>query len=233
MFWWSHERTLEWLMAQGATRSADAGWSWVGSPDPLSNNDLAHELVDVALEDPSLSPSDRLQLGFGLLDLLDDYAVAMYLTWEFTGVDASHRDELDLVWDYCREILERPEESESVPYWLWVEWFEDLKTVRTAFERVAASWDQTGISPAGDRRIDRVLRVSGPVPWDVKEPVYRAALARPDLHPALLEALRGSFHDLYGKIDSAVALELIQQFHLNKELKSEARSLATAIRGSR
>lgn len=196
----------------------------------MTSNELAHELTEAALDDLSLAPGDRLMLGFGLLDLLDDYAVALYLLGEFVGVDAPHPNELTIVWRYCREVLERCAEPITVSHWLWADWFESPDTVLTAFSSVSVGWDDANAGEETIRRIDRVLRISGPVPWDVKLPMYRNALNRPVLWAALLDGLRGSFHDVYGSIDGDDALVMTERLAADPALAREANSLARAIR---
>jgi hypothetical protein len=209
MFWWPPERVREWLKEHGATQSGDGSWTSGGES---SADDVIHDLVPAALADANLAPDDRINLGFGLLDLLEAYGVAMYLRWEFTGRDATHADELDLVWEFCRELLERESSASAVEYWLWVDWFEDPDTSVTGFEQVTRGSTQLTPETCPDdpvlRRVDRVLRNSGPVPWAAKAPTLELAVKVPSLREAARQALANSERDYYGQIDIAEAAKL-------------------------
>lgn len=119
--------------------------------------------------------------------------------------------------------LEAPEQAEPVTYSLWVDWFEDRATVEVAFAEVLGN-DVEELQArdrlhemARDplfRRAKRVLEISGPVPWSIKHPVYQAAAAVPDLHPALFKGLLSSYHDFYGNLEPHAAHTLLQQLDL-------------------
>lgn len=228
MFWWSQERTVEWLAARGIARAGDDAWTIASSEQSLTDDDLAHEL-GWAPGDPDLNPEDRLMLWFGLLDLLDNYASAMYLAWEFNGVKAAFADRLPLVWEFCREVLERPEKPSGVPYWLWVDWFEDPVTSTLAFTSVVGV---VSSAPADLRRVDRVLRVSGPVPWETKRPLFEKSIAFAELHAAVLEGLQGSVRDVYGQVDPDGAIAILNRLRLNGLSEELAVELTARVKPS-
>lgn len=227
MFWWTEARTREWLESRGVVASGDDAWSSPWSDHPVTDDELAHHLA-WAPEDPDLGSEDRL-MWFGLLDLLDNYAAAMYLAWEFTGADAEFAGRLDLVWDFCREVLERTEETSGVPYWLWVDWFEDPATSALAFTSVVGA---VSSSPGDLRRVDRVVRVSGPVAWPAKIPIYYQALAFPQLHDAVLEGLMGSVRDVYGQVDVDSPVSLLSRLNVSGDGAELAAQLKSEL-GSR
>jgi hypothetical protein len=209
-FWWTGEQVVDWLARRGAIRQPGGLWTLRDLDGSLATNDLLHEIMDDALEDPDLSSNERLALGFGLLDEFDDYAAAMYLGFEFDGPDADHVDQIDLVWEFCRDVLERPDESEAVPYWLWVEWFEDPAWSSIAFAAVRGSLPaRLAVDSADLRRLDRILRISGPVAWAEKRPLLDYAVQRPVLHSAAREAIAAAERDLYGQIDQGEAATLL------------------------
>jgi len=214
MFWWGSDQVLGWLSDNDAKQSPKGQWA-LGARSELTSNELIHEVIDHALTDPALDPDERLCLGFGMLDHFDDYAVAMYLAWEFTGVNAAHAHRLDLLWIFCREVLERENESEAVGYWLWVDWFEDIATSVSSFHEMVVGAGrltlESGLDQQARRRIDRVLRLSGPVPWETKEPVFEAAVRDPQLHEALRVAISAARQDVYGQLNVSAAARLLSQ----------------------
>lgn len=48
----------------------------------------------------------------------------------------------------------------------------------------------------------------------MKEPTYRTVVRLPVLHPALFHGLRASYHDLYGDLEPAAALGLLDRLSL-------------------
>ncbi|MCX4717024.1 hypothetical protein OG818_14565 [Streptomyces virginiae] len=208
------EAARHWLAEQGVAQVHD-GWVRHEQPDVLlTANDVAHTWAgDVFAED--LDAAGRLRLAFGLLDLLDEY----WVTCAIRLADDSSEGPLpaDLLWDGYRRRLEADKEVEAVTYSLWVDWFEDHATSATAFAEVLGNDIEhvvTDPSQAPLRRARRVLECSGPVPWSVKEPTYRTALRLPALHPALFRGLRASFHDVYGDLNPAAALALLDRLDL-------------------
>ncbi|MCS7483343.1 hypothetical protein ACFFQW_36985 [Umezawaea endophytica] len=197
----------DWLVGRGVTGSGDV-WSCDG--EGCSANEVAHEWTDKVLEDPSLDVVGRVRVALGLLDLLDQYAVAMYLKTTPLPPEAEV-----VFWAAYRRRLEAPESAEPVTYSLWVDWFEDPATVDTAFAEVVVGLDELAEGPL--RRARRVLVVSGPVPWRLKRDLYRRAASTPVLHEALFHGLRGSLHDVYGDLDRDEALGLLAEVDLPGE----------------
>ncbi|MBU3067448.1 hypothetical protein KO481_38740 [Nocardia sp. NEAU-G5] len=201
------EEARRWLAAEGVVQVDED--VWLAESRQLSPNDVAHEWAGAMLGDPDLDESGRLRLGFGLLDLVDEY----WVTCEIGFLIAHTTDPLvhQVLWREYRSRLEAPEATEAIDYSLWVHWFEDRTTVETAFAQVLG--DDTGKLHSGDaallRRAQRVLEISGPVPWTLKEPVYLTAVEVPELQRALFRGLLTSYHDVYGDLEPEPALRLL------------------------
>ncbi|CCA60717.1 MULTISPECIES: hypothetical protein [Streptomyces] len=203
-----------WLADQGV-RQVRGGWVTDEEPEELlTASQVAHSLAgDVFAED--LDAADQVRLAFGLLDLLDTY----WVTCEIRFADESAEGPLPagVLWDGYRQRLEAEREVEAVTYSLWVDWFEDHTTSASAFAEVLGNdIDRVVAEPSEAllRRARRVLECSGPVRWAVKEPAYRTALRLPALHSALFRGVRASFHDLYGDLEPAAALALLDRLEL-------------------
>jgi hypothetical protein len=225
-----------WLAEQGVTRLG-AG-RWLSQGNECSARELAHQWVEDALID-DLPPADLLRRGFGLLDLLDQY----WVTFEIGCFLADEPDPAirAAFWAGYRERLEREEPVEQVLYSLWVDWFEDRTTSDEAFREMLAddvrelrSRNRLADLAAGPlhRRAARVLENSGPVPWLSKHDVYQAAATVPALHQSVFRGLLTGYHDVYGDLDPAAALTLLDQLnlpvehfaHLRAVLKTGARN---------
>lgn len=207
-------RARRWLADQGVSQVRD-GWLSTEVPDVLlTAGQVAHSWAgDVFAED--VQATDQVRLAFGLLDLLDEYWVTCEI--RFANKSAEGPLPADVLWDGYRQRLEAARDAEALTYSLWVDWFEDRDTAATAFAEVLGNdIDQVVAEPSEAllRRARRVLECSGPVPWPVKEPTYRTSVRLPALHPALFKGLRASYHDVYGDLEPAAALALLDQLDL-------------------
>lgn len=219
-----------WLADQGVIQVRDG---WVSDKKPgllLTANQVAHSWAgDVFAED--LDAADQLRLTFGLLDLLGDYWVTCEIRFANEGAEGALP--VDVLWDGYRERLEADRDVEAVTYSLWVDWFEDHTTSATAFAEVLGNdIDRVVVERSEDllRRARRVLECSGPVRWTVKEPTYRTAVRVPALHSALFQGILASFHDVYGDLEPAAALALLDQLDLpaNTQHLAELRHVLAA-----
>ncbi|MFE5620975.1 hypothetical protein ACFQ8S_02765 [Streptomyces virginiae] len=210
----AEEAARRWLAAQGVSQVGD-GWVSDEKPDTsLTANQVAHSWAgDVFAED--LDAADQVRLAFGLLDLLDEYWVTCEI--RFANDDAEGPLPADVLWDGYRRRLEADRDAEAVTYSLWVDWFEDHATSATAFAEVLGNDIGQVVDERSEallRRARRVLECSGPVRWTVKELTYRTAMRLPALHSAVFRGLLTSFHDVYGDLEPAAALALLDQLDL-------------------
>ncbi|UQU63308.1 hypothetical protein COUCH_30500 [Couchioplanes caeruleus] len=224
------DQALRWLAEQGVTPLVAGRWR-------QSTNDLAHEWAAALLDDDRLTPQQRLRSGLGLLDLLDEYWVTVELRW-FVAEQADPAITAAF-WAACRQRLEAVEASEQLQYSLWVDWFEDQESSATAFAAVLGddvrSRSDLRVLATGPlhRRAARVLELSGPVRWADKHDVYEAVAAVPELHPALFKGLRASYHDVYGDLEKAAALVLLNRLDLPPETEHLAELRAVLKTGAR
>ncbi|MGW6706437.1 alpha/beta fold hydrolase [Streptomyces sp. NPDC054956] len=208
------ELARRWLATAGVTRTGEDAWT-DDEGGRLTSNEVAHAWAGPAVTDDSLDVEARLRLGFGLVDLLGDYWVTVEIGFAVRG--AEDPTTARALWNGYRSRLEAPEMPEAITYSLWVDWFEKRDTSERAFAEVLGR-DIGQLLPGAPegllRRARRVLECSGPVPWQAKAPVYRTASALPELHPALLRALLSSYHDIYGNLEPAPALALLDTLAL-------------------
>ncbi len=206
------EEARRWLAAQGVTQLDDG--AWLSDNERLSSNDVAQRWSNEFLNDPDFDACDLLRLGLGFVDLLDDYYVTMeigFMLQDYRDEPRVHEALMEVLWQECRTRLEAPRIAETILHWLWVDWFEDIDTVETAFAQTLGNDIGNLRSPSEAllRRAQRVLENSGPVPWAMKEPVYQVAIEMPELHVALFRGLLTSYGDIYGRIELEPALGLL------------------------
>ncbi|WP_405451441.1 alpha/beta fold hydrolase [Streptomyces erythrochromogenes] len=219
-----------WLAGRGVVRTDGDTWTdGLSEEGRLTSNEVAHAWAEAALGDESLGPEQRLRLGFGLVDLLDEYWVTVRIG---SAVEAAaDPDVTRALWNGYRSRLAAPPAAEAITYSLWVDWFEDRATAETAFHEVLGK-DVDLLRPDAPepllRRAGRVLESCGPVPWRTKEPVYRAAAGVPALREAVFRGILRSHHDVYGDLDPAPALAVLALLDLPEDTEHLA-GLRTAL----
>lgn len=167
---------------------------------------VAFDLADHTWTAPGLSDLERLALALALYRDLPSYAVLMWGTSAYRGFG---REARTAFWASYRELLCDADDrlADPVAYSLWCDYFEDARTVDEAWR---------GLDPdtLPDRGLERLLDMSGPVPWALKERLYRRLVRKARWHPAIFRSLLYSRHDVYGQIDSAKALSLLDRLSL-------------------
>ncbi|WP_249998889.1 hypothetical protein [Actinoplanes sp. M2I2] len=232
------QEALRWLAERGVI-PVETG-RWRQGDVEQTTSELAHEWAAEALTDDRLTPEERLRIGFGLLDLLDEYWVTRELGWFV----AEHDDPalVEAFWAACRQRLEAVDPCEPLSYSLWVDWFEDRGTAESAFSAVLGH-DIRALRAGSDlsaltagrihRRSVRILECSGPVPWASKSDVYEVVAAVPELWPALFKGLLSSYHDLYGDLEPTAALALLDRLQLPPDTEHLATLRAVLQTGAR
>ena len=169
-------------------------------PDPK----LPHE-VSPAVWDTPLPPIEQIALFFQLYDDLPSYAMLMYATHVYPDFGERSRD---LWWSECfKRVSDGGDEvREPILYALWCDYFENPALVEEVWKRACAHDDV--------HVVEGILRVSGPVPWPLKAPLYEAAAKDAAWHMPLLEGLAGSAFNAFGDIDPAAARQLLARMHL-------------------
>ena len=180
-----------------ATRTASGEDEWDDDLEQVLF-DLGWELWEVRRE--RLSVEERLALTRSL------YARAP--AWTFLSHAFQHYRELSEegrkgFWHWYRDLLEQPDDrlAEPVLYSLWVDFFE--------VEDKDAWREVTAYGSGWERRVERVVRVSGPVPWKDKAPLYARLIDVEGAVDAVREGLARSASDVYGRIDEREAADLL------------------------
>ncbi|MFG2234579.1 alpha/beta fold hydrolase [Streptomyces sp. NPDC048723] len=208
-----------WLAGRGVVRTGEDTWTDGESEEGrLTSNEVAHRWAAAALGDDSLDIEDRLRLGFGLVDLLDAHRVTVEIASAVQGI--ADPDTARVLWNGYRSRLDAPADCEAIVHSLRVDWFEDRDTAERAFTEVLGK-DLTQLRPDSSepmlRRARRVLEASGPVPWQAKELVYRTAARVPELSEAVFRRILHGHHDVYGDLDPAEALAVLDQMRLPED----------------
>jgi hypothetical protein len=215
----------QWLAGVGVVRGGPD--SWVDPEEPgvaLNSFDVAHDWVVRMFKDERLTAREQIRLGYGFVDLLDDYGVAVQLHW--CARRQSSAELTEWFWAEYRNRLAEPEEPRALSYCMSVDWLEDRKTAVPAFEALLADDLERlehldGEAREGTvRRISRVLSASGNVPWCVAVQVYRKASNFPALHRSILSGVFGAFFSsFYADLDPAEAHALLLTLDLPADIE--------------
>jgi hypothetical protein len=195
-----------WATAAGTGRSgaedSDAQW-------PSDVVDVPHDLSDPIWDEGEASWLERVALAFELYREMPCYATLMYMRHYFREWDESASQRF---WDEYRSLLSDQDDrlADPVAYSLWCDYFEDPASVEEAWTAVAAP------AAVSERGLRRVLDVSGPVPYDLKVPVYERLLGGRHWHPFIFRSLLYSAFDVYGQIDAKAARKLLDKLALSK-----------------
>ncbi len=189
------------------------GYGKKNSPNQLSQEtwDLFYDMSE-KVWDSSLPTSQKIDLGFRLFELFPDYhhfLVPFYsLIRNNEAVDESEKQ---IIWKRFMEYLVAEDHyADTVGYVLWVEFFEDAETVNE-------TWKGLMSNVTTRNSILRLLDHAGPVPHELKEPVYKDLLADSDNHEAIFNSIWYSAFDVYGQVDKEKALDLLSQLNFDLE----------------
>lgn len=198
-------------------------WAPSAGFGPGADLDLPHDLSDLVW-DSNLKPAEKVRLLFELYFDMPDYAYLMYL-YGYYG-DLPQAVKHDVLKRY-QAILNDGDDIHSAPVQLslWVDFFEDRDTVVEA-------WQELLDGNENEQLIDRVLRASGPVPYDLKARLYERLIDDPRWHVAISLSLLHSIHDAFGDIDLEAARSVFAKLKLAPETE-HLEALKEALRTGR
>ncbi|RSM67705.1 hypothetical protein DMB66_15315 [Actinoplanes sp. ATCC 53533] len=201
----------------------------------MSNDDVAFGCAyEMVFEGPA-DPVRRVRTALGLLDLTGEFEVLTHVN-EYVR---DHHDPavIDAFRAGCRTRLEAADPIENLRLSLRTYWFVG-DTSAAAFaaligddvRRLAAN----GLLPRLahgplHRRARHVLEDSGAVRWADKHDILQAAATVAELHPAVLHGLLAGYHEVYGDLQPAEALTLLERLRLPAGADGLAR-LRTVLR---
>jgi hypothetical protein len=175
---------------------------------------VPHDLEDLIWWQGEASSLARIDLAFELYRAMPGYGNLMYVRHHFFEWDDHAKKRF---WDEYRTLLSDDDDrlADPVAYSLWCDYFEDSRTVEEAWEALATPG---ALSEPG---MERLLRVSGPVPYGLKAPLYERLLPNARWHPFIFRSLFGSAFDVYGKVEADAALELLVELTLPETATEE------------
>jgi hypothetical protein len=172
---------------------------------PTDVTDVPHELSDLVWESKG-SWLARVELAFQLYRAMPCYATLMYGKNHFSEWDGSTKK---YFWDQYRSLLSDADDrlGDPVAYSLWCDYFEDPDTVEEAWAALASP------HVLSERGLERILEVSGPVPYAFKAELC-GRLENTRWHPFIFRSLHRSAFDVCGQIDANAAREVLSTLSL-------------------
>jgi hypothetical protein len=168
---------------------------------------LAHEISDFIWQSDGESHA-KLELTFRFYESMPCYGLLMFLNLNHKTFPAQATN---LLWSKYRQYLaEDGVLADCVEYSLWCDFFEDPETVDEA-------WRALTCDLSSESLVRRVLRSSGPVPFEAKQKVYRQLLPDKHRHEWIFRSLLHSRFDVYGKIDSRRARTILDELELSSD----------------
>jgi hypothetical protein len=186
----------------------------------MTNGDVAFACAYEMLFNDRSSPVQRVRTALGLLDLTGAFEVMTHLD----AYVINHDDPaaIDAFWAGCRARLEAADPIGHLRLSLRTYWFIG-GTSGAAFAsligddiRRLATNDRLSELAHGPlhRRARHVLEDSGTILWADKYDVLRAAASVVELHPAVFRGLLSGYHAVYGDLQPAEALTLLETMRL-------------------
>jgi hypothetical protein len=170
---------------------------------------IPHE-IEEALWDGPAAWSEKLSQFFEIYDEMPSYAHLMYVQQRFGDFDPEARR---VWWSEVRARLNCADSAlrEPLLYSLWCDFFEDDVLVTEA-------WAALTGPDATEKSLRAILPISGPVPFDLKQEIYRRLIDDAAWHLPIFESLLGSAFDVSGKIDQDSARLILRELRLPSDL---------------
>jgi len=187
--------------AEAWRTAARTGMS-LGREDFPSN--VPHQIGDLVWGSGG-NPLAKLEVALRFYEAMPCYAHCMYVSMNFSDFTEEAKA---LLWARYRAFLSAEDAlANPVAYSLWCDFFEHGNRVREAWATLTADVSE-------ERLLQRVLVASGPVPFPLKETLYRRLLPDTVWHYFIFRSLLHSRFDVYGSIDSGKARRLLRRLDL-------------------
>ena len=162
--------------------------------------------IGYILNQRGVSAAEALDLLFTLYEEMPCYGLLALLGDLYDEMDEEERV---LLWARCTEFLDSAEERLVRPmeYFVWCDFFE-------TGHRVEEAWQALVHLDTPHNALHSLLLISGPVPFDLKLPLYECLLPDPAWYqPIFLSLLHSQFEE-HGQIEPQEAANILRQLHL-------------------
>ena len=156
--------------------------------------------------------ADKISLGFQLYEKFPSYY--HFLVPFYHGIRDKEiflPDHKKIIWEhFIRYLASEAHYADPVSYVLWVEFFEDAATVRD-------TWQGLLNNCRSKKTLLDMLKIAGPVPFDLKEISYKSLLTDKASHEIIFNSLFYSAFEYFGNIDKRKASIILSKLNIDKK----------------
>lgn len=165
-------------------------------------------IVGILWDDEKLSNEEKLNLSFDFFERSPEYGICSELKMCFSELNSEEKNKL---WNNYKKYLksDKAEHKKQIKYSLWVDFFEDPRTVSETWNYLIGDYKDEHI-------LKELLSVSGPVPFGKKDKLYQNLIKNKTNHESILESLVGSFFDVYADINIQRARIILPTLKVDK-----------------
>lgn len=211
-----------------AARKAAPNTGSERNPAAMFNSDVPGEIEELIwgsfsqwYREPEARQQDRekLELTFQVYADMPCYSLVSGIALRYEYFSAEARATF---WSRMRAFLSQEDETLSAPieYALWCDYLESR-------DRREEAWTALAQDISNTRLIQRLLIASGPVPFRLKESLYKRLIGKQQWHNAIFRSLLSSRFDYFGRINVPRARSILQQLRLPEQTEHLALLRAT------
>jgi hypothetical protein len=160
----------------------------------------------------TMSSSQKIVLGFQLFEKFPSYY--HFLTPFYHGIknnEITDATDKETIWkQFMKYLAAENYYADPVAYVLWVDFFEDEKTVNETWQGLTSNYVEK-------KDLLNLLEAAGPVPYELKEPLYKNFISDIANHELIFKSLLFSAFDVYGQIDNGKALKIVAKLKIDRE----------------
>jgi hypothetical protein len=186
---------------------------------------IPHEINDtIWYTDTTLTDDEKIGWLFAVYTDMPCYALLMEVPMHYDQQLSAQAK--SFFWQQVRRFLAQDDDAlaEPIAYLLWCDFFE-------FDDRCTVAWNEVTHETTNVNLLRRVLRVAGPVPFYLKEPLYTRLVQDRRWHLDIYESLRASYWDVNGQIDKMKALQILDQLVLSSA-RDDLQQLRRALQRS-
>jgi hypothetical protein len=159
----------------------------------------------------TLTAEQRFSVLFAMIEKWPTYSTASSLPRFFNGNKDLDQSAKRKLWQGVILSLESTDLKlrEAIEYVLWVDFWEDQSTCIEAWNGLWALKPKKQVQ-------DLLIVNAGPVPYELKRPIYLELLKEKANHKVLAESLARSIDDVFGSVDIEDVKGLVPQLRVAK-----------------
>ena len=167
--------------------------------------EIPHEVIDLLWAQEE-AVEQMLDQAFAVYEEMPTYGLLSALSDQFEILGDDGQSHL---FEHHRRVLGegRPTLARPMEYALWTDYLQSP-------DRVDLAWSTLMTPPVEPALMTSLLVISGPVPYDLKAPIYDRLIQEPSWHHAIFLSILHSKSETYGQCDDDHAREIVKQLQL-------------------